>query len=250
MLLAWKHAGIVTYCGYILGFPGDTRESVLHDIEVIKKELPVDLLEFFYLTPLPGSEDHKKLYEAGVAMDEDLNKYDLNHDVTGHPTMSRDEWRETYHAAWQSYYTDEHVETVIKRSIATGASPGKTMFFIVWFKGCIAIEGIHPLEGGFFRRKVRQNRRTGLPVENPLIFYPRVWTEMLMKQFKWISLYTRMRLIYKRVKRDPARFEYMDIALEPVTDHEEERELFQSPAAQGYLEKVHEIERASRGELV
>src|SRR6185369_11791719 len=52
MLLAWKHAGIVTYCGYILGFPGDTRESVLHDIEVIKKELPVDLLEFFYLTPL------------------------------------------------------------------------------------------------------------------------------------------------------------------------------------------------------
>jgi hypothetical protein len=59
-----------------------------------------------------------------------------------------------------------------------------------------------------------------------------------------------MRLIYKRVKRDPARFEYMDIALEPVTDHEEERELFQSPAAQGYLEKVHEIERASRGELV
>ena len=250
MLLAWKHAGIVTYCGYILGFPGDTRESVLHDIEVIKKELPVDLLEFFYLTPLPGSEDHKKLHEAGVAMDEDLNKYDLNHDVTGHPTMSRDEWRGTYHAAWQSYYTDEHVETVIKRSIATGASPGKTMFFIVWFKGCIAIEGIHPLEGGFFRRKVRQNRRTGLPVENPLIFYPRVWTEMLMKQFKWISLYTRMRLIYKRVKRDPARFEYMDIALEPVTDHEEERELFQSPAAQGYLEKVHEIERASRGELV
>jgi len=219
MLLAWKHAGIVTYCGYILGFPGDTKESVLHDIEVIKKELPVDLLEFFYLTPLPGSEDHKKLHETGVAMDEDLNKYDLNHDVTGHPIMSREEWRETYHAAWQSYYTDEHVETVIRRSIATGASPGKTMFFIIWFKGCIAIEGIHPLEGGFFRRKVRKNRRTGLPMENPLTFYPRVWTEMLAKQFKWISLYTRMRLIYKRVKRDPARLEYMDIALEPVTDH-------------------------------
>src|SRR5213079_100183 len=24
MLLAWKHAGVLTYCGYILGFPGDT----------------------------------------------------------------------------------------------------------------------------------------------------------------------------------------------------------------------------------
>ena len=51
----------------------------MHDIEIIKKELPVDLLEFFYLTPLPGSEDHKKLHEAGIAMDADLNKYDLNH---------------------------------------------------------------------------------------------------------------------------------------------------------------------------
>ena len=61
MLLAWKRARVITYAGYILGFPNDTVESILHDIEVIKKELPVDLLEFFYLTPLPGSEDHLKL---------------------------------------------------------------------------------------------------------------------------------------------------------------------------------------------
>ena len=26
----------------------------MHDIDVIKRELPIDLLEFFYLTPLPG----------------------------------------------------------------------------------------------------------------------------------------------------------------------------------------------------
>ena len=89
MLLAWKKAGVVTYCGYILGFPGDTQESILRDIEIIKKELPVDLLEFFYLTPLPGSEDHKKLHEAGIEMDADLNKYDLNHAVTAHPKMSQ-----------------------------------------------------------------------------------------------------------------------------------------------------------------
>src|SRR5262249_7183786 len=53
MLLEWKKAGVVTYCGYILGFPKDKPESIIHDIEIIKKELPVDLLEFFYLTPLP-----------------------------------------------------------------------------------------------------------------------------------------------------------------------------------------------------
>src|SRR5688500_8613543 len=250
MLLAWKKAGVLTYCGYILGFPGDTPESIVHDIKVIQKELPVDLLEFFYLTPLPGSEDHKKLHEAGVAMDADLNKYDLNHDVTGHGRMTREDWRETYHAAWETYYTDEHVETVLRRAIATGTSPGKTMFFIVWFKGCIDIEGIHPLEGGFFRRKVRSNRRTGFAIENALVFYPKYFFETLGKQLKWISLYTRMRLIYRRVKHDPKKLEYTDLSLEPVTDHEEEREMFQTEAAKSYLTKVHRNEQLTRGEMV
>jgi len=75
MLLAWKAARVITYAGYILGFPNDSPESIRHDIEVIKRELPVDLLEFFYLTPLPGSEDHLKLVRAGTPLDPDLNFY-------------------------------------------------------------------------------------------------------------------------------------------------------------------------------
>jgi hypothetical protein len=245
MLLEWKRVGIVTYCGYILGFPGDTPEAIIHDIEVIKNELPVDLLEFFYLTPLPGSEDHQTLHRNGVVMDDDLNKYDLCHDVTDHPKMTRAELREVYHRAWDTYYTDEHIETIIRRAIACGTSPGKTTFFIVWFKGCLGIEGIHPLEGGFLRRKARRNRRSEMKVENPLAFYPKYFIESLTKLYKWSSLYIRLRLIYKRVKRDPARFDYTDLALEPVTDHEEERELFQSDAAKNYLTKVERLKRAT-----
>ena len=68
MLLAWKAARVITYAGYILGFPNDTIESILRDVDVIKRELPVDLLEFFLLTPLPGSEDHRKLVRAGAPL--------------------------------------------------------------------------------------------------------------------------------------------------------------------------------------
>ena len=82
--------------GYILGFPNDTLESIRRDIEIIKKELPVDILEFFFLTPLPGSEDHQKLVQAGVAVDADLNKYDLNHVCAPHAKMSRAEWERAY----------------------------------------------------------------------------------------------------------------------------------------------------------
>ncbi len=59
-----------------------------------------------------------------------------------------------------------------------------------------------------------------------------------------------MRKIYKRVQRDPKPFDYMDLALEPVTDHEEEREMFQSDAAKTYLDKVHRNEQLTRGETV
>ena len=90
MLLAWKAQGIFTYAGYILGFPGDTPESIRRDISIIQRELPLDMLEFNILTPLPGSEDHKVLWNKGIAMDADLNKYDLEHAVTDHPKMTRD----------------------------------------------------------------------------------------------------------------------------------------------------------------
>ena len=79
-----RAARIITYAGYILGFPNDTPESILRDIEIIKRELPVDMLEFFFLTPLPGSEDHQKLHRARASpMDPDMNKYDLNHVMHG-----------------------------------------------------------------------------------------------------------------------------------------------------------------------
>ncbi len=103
----------MTYAGYILGFPTDTPESIARDIEIIKKELPIDLLEFFYLTPLPGSEDHKNLYMRGVPMEPDMNKYDLEHACTAHPLMSKEAWMQTYADAWTRYYTDAHVETII-----------------------------------------------------------------------------------------------------------------------------------------
>ena len=46
MFQAWKQAGMITYAGFILGLPGDTPMTVKRDIEIIQKELPVDLLEF------------------------------------------------------------------------------------------------------------------------------------------------------------------------------------------------------------
>ena len=115
MLLAWKAQGIFLYAGYILGFPGDTPESIRRDIEIIQRELPLDLLEFNILTPLPGSEDHKVLWDKGVAMDSDLNKYDLEH--RGHRSSEDDagtNCRRSIEEAWGLYYTPAHIETLLQ----------------------------------------------------------------------------------------------------------------------------------------
>jgi len=236
MLLAWKAAKIITYCGYITGFPNDTVESIKRDVEIVKKELPLDILEFFYLTPLPGSEDHQKLVNAGVQIDPDLNRYDLNHVCAPHPKMSRAEWELAYLTAWETYYTMEHMETVLKRLVAKKGRANNALVLITWFMGSIHIEKVHPLEGGVIRLKFRRDRRPGLPIEPIWKFYPKYWVESASKIYKLATLYFRLRGIYKRIKADKKRFKYMDVALTPVTDHDvEDLEIFHTPSAPAFV---------------
>jgi radical SAM superfamily enzyme YgiQ (UPF0313 family) len=249
MLLAWKAARVITYAGYILGFPNDSRETIQRDIEVIKRELPVDLLEFFYLTPLPGSEDHLKLVRAGTPLDPDLNKYDLNHVTTAHPRMSREDWERSYLSAWQCYYTIDHIETVLRRVASVGANAGNALFLITWFKGSIDFEKIHPLECGFLRLKSRADRRPGFNIEPAWRFYSKYFVETAVKLVRWGRLYLRLRRIYLRIKHDPRRFQYTDFAMTPVGDDDTEtRELFQTAAAQTYVTRERRLEKIRQGQ--
>jgi radical SAM family protein len=222
MLQAWRRAKVMTYAGYILGFPTDTPETIARDIEIIKKELPIDILEFFYLTPLPGSEDHKKLYLNGVPMDPDMNKYDLEHACTAHPIMSKETWMQVYRDAWTRYYTDEHVETIMRRAVVTGLNRTKVLDSATVFSGAVRIEGVHPLQFGFVRRKVRTQRRYGMRIVNPLFFYPWRAYDFVTNAWQWLTLVRRYRRIMARVAADPNTANYTDDALQvsaAVTDH-------------------------------
>jgi hypothetical protein len=217
MLQAWKRAKIMTYAGYILGFPTDTPESIARDIEIIKHELPIDILEFFYLTPLPGSEDHKNLHLRGVPMDPDMNNYDLEHACTAHPLMSKASWEQVYANAWTQYYADEHVEKVMRRAVVAGINRTKLLDSLILFSSAARIEGTHPLQFGYVRRKVRTQRRPGMPIVNPLLFYPWRMYDALKVARQWLSVATRYRRILKRVEGDRAARSYFDEAMQPNT---------------------------------
>jgi radical SAM superfamily enzyme YgiQ (UPF0313 family) len=219
MLLAWKAAGIWTYAGYILGFPNDTPESARRDIEIIKKEMPLDVLEFFFLTPLPGSEDHKVLFNKGVPLDPDLNKYDLEHALTPHANMTKAAWEKLYRDAWTIYYTPEHIETILRRARAYGINILRLAQIILWFAQSLTIEKVHPLQGGFVRLKNRHERRPELPVEPVWRFYPRVAWEFAVKHARVAAAAWSIFRIYRRVAKS-ASVPYTDQAMTPVTDDE------------------------------
>ena len=220
MLLAWKAQGILTLAGYILGFPADTPESIRRDIRIIQDELPLDIVEFFVLTPLPGSEDHRKEWQAGTELEPDLNKYDLNHVCMPHARMSRQELEGIYREAWRLYYTPAHMRTLIRRAVATGVPVRSLVKLLVQFECALRLEGVHPLESGIVRLKHPSERRPELPRENALLFWARFGLETVVKHARLAGSIVRLTVPAILIGHDPAAKNYTDKALTSASDDE------------------------------
>jgi radical SAM superfamily enzyme YgiQ (UPF0313 family) len=240
MFLAWRNAKVFTDVGYIIGFPGDTPESVARDIGILQRELPIDRIEFTAMTPLPGSADHKAMFDRGEYMDPDLNKYDLWSVTTHHAKMSDEEFERTYLQAWKTYYSDEHIVTNLKRARASGISIGKVLGSNVHYALVPELEGIHPLEAGLFRVRRRKDRRPGMPVESPFVFYPKYGWRFLRSHWKAARVLLKFHRIRKALDADPDAVNYTDRALTPVSDGDlSELEMFSQNAAARVAVQVH-----------
>ncbi|MDJ0864025.1 MAG: radical SAM protein, partial [Gammaproteobacteria bacterium] len=205
-----------------------------------------DLLEFFILTPLPGSADHQKLYQQGVAMDTDMNRYDLVHVVTDHPKMSREELLQVYRDAWDAYYSPAHVATLLRRAKARGFAPRAMSNKILKFYGIMRCGRIHPLDGGLLRRRYRKDRRPGMPLENPLVFYTRHVGEFFRQHAAFVRLAWQFRRISRSVEKDTS--DYTDLALTSVEEHDmAELEMFTATdAAKATYRKAQQKKQAGQ----
>jgi radical SAM superfamily enzyme YgiQ (UPF0313 family) len=216
MLQAWRKVGVLTYAGYILGFPSDTPESIARDIAIIQRELPIDMLEFFVLTPLPGSRDHQQMLARGERLHPDLNRYDAEHVTADHALMTAEQWQSIYERAWHLYYSPEHIETLIKRAIGAHISAARLTSMIFTFYASHAFERVHPLQSGVLRRKRRKDRRSSLPQESALIFYPRRVWELVRAYLPAMLFLWRLTRLRHRLERDPATRLYRDLATSPL----------------------------------
>ena len=123
---------------------------------------------------------------------------------------------QAYRIAWDTYYTPEHIRTILRRSAAVQLGrPETTLRSLVWFYVAAKYEGVHPLESGVVRLKFRCDRRPGLPLENPLVFYPRYLGESLVKLSHYWRMFRRGMEMLKKIENDPNRWTYSDLAIAP-----------------------------------
>ena len=87
--------------------------------------------------------------------------------------MTREQWDAIYRSAWDVFYTREHMQTILRRGVATNSGPHRLTSALFFFSTGVAIEQVHPLQAGLFRLKHRLDRRPTLPIEPVWTFYPK-----------------------------------------------------------------------------
>ncbi|MBI3669929.1 MAG: radical SAM protein [Acidobacteria bacterium] len=158
----YRTSDISTHVGYIIGFPGDTVDSVRRDLTRLMEQVQPDHASFFMLMPLPGSQDHLEMHRRGEWMSPDFNIYDSHHEATRHPKLKDSAWKKLYLEAWRTFYSFENMKAVLERTPACNYWNNFIRF--MWYKNSILTEDRHPMMCGFLRLKGRKNRRPGYPI--------------------------------------------------------------------------------------
>jgi hypothetical protein len=136
--------------------------------------------------------------------------------------MTREEWQGAYRSAWDIFYTDEHLETIMRRAHATGINIRSLMPVLMWFSSAVKIEELHPLQWGIFRVKYRNDRRPGLAIESPVSFYANYAAETARKAVKLVRRWRHLKSIVAKIEADPHAKAYQDDALVPVGEEDSE----------------------------
>jgi anaerobic magnesium-protoporphyrin IX monomethyl ester cyclase len=81
-----KQAGLQVAGHFVLGFPGETEETLRETI-TLAAALDVDIAQFYVATPFPGSELYEHAVQQGWITDQSFEEFSQNHAVMQLPTL-------------------------------------------------------------------------------------------------------------------------------------------------------------------
>jgi radical SAM superfamily enzyme YgiQ (UPF0313 family) len=158
----WHKVGVSVHAGYMLGFPFDGPECGRVAAATLKK-LGFDMVSFFIMTPLPGTEDQVRYAKEGQIFDWDFNNLDSQHVTLRHDKLDRHTWLEAYKEAFYGFYTVPRLIRLIMtaaggRGLAAETRRALLRQWVYYFFSYR--QGRHPMVGGVWqilRRDVRRN---------------------------------------------------------------------------------------------
>jgi len=99
-----KKFGFQTWGFFMIGLPGETKETVRDTIDFAKKVDP-DFAKFLILKPYPGSEVFEELNEKGLIFDFDYENYGVyTKPVHNLPNLSSEEIGKLHKQAFREFY--------------------------------------------------------------------------------------------------------------------------------------------------
>jgi len=158
----WHRAGISVHAGYMLGFPFDGPDCGRIAARTLRK-LGFDIVSFFIMTPLPGTEDQVRFAKEGSIIDWDFNNLDSQHVTLAHEKLDRHLWMRAYRDAFTRFYSfGKLLHTVVTvaggRGLAAEARRSTVRQFIYYFFSYR--QGRHPMVGGVWQIRRRDVRRS------------------------------------------------------------------------------------------
>ena len=98
-----REAGIKTVGHFILGLPGETRESLEHTIN-FARNLQLDLAQFYCAVPFPGSRLYEHAIKEGWITRPDFNCFNQDSALMSLPTVTPEEINQYRALAYKRFY--------------------------------------------------------------------------------------------------------------------------------------------------
>jgi radical SAM superfamily enzyme YgiQ (UPF0313 family) len=169
----WHKAGVSVHAGYMLGFPFDGPDCGRIAAKTLRR-LGFDIVSFFIMTPLPGTEDQTRYAKEGAITDWDFNNLDSQHVTLKHDKLDKHSWLQAYREAFMGFYTlPKLLHTVLTvaagRGLAAEARRSTVRQFVYYFFSYR--QGRHPMVGGVWQILRRDVRRLAITDEEALRQY-------------------------------------------------------------------------------
>ncbi|MCC6396799.1 MAG: hypothetical protein IT282_07245 [Bacteroidetes bacterium] len=131
-------------------------------------------------------------------MADDFNTYDSAHVAVAPDRMAPEELKESFHEAWDQFYSIEHMVKVLKTWRHDWSAYWNRLFFFAAYLYASRIERLHPMNCGFWTQRDRNDRRSGFEREAFIPFWWKRFTTVSQRVWGIVKLFLQLEEVWLR----------------------------------------------------